>query len=204
MPNWVEQTIRIKGDISLLRQSGFILDEEPFVDFNGIIPMPEPIQQTVSPVTVLETQEEVDAAEAELKAKTPQPFYDQAFAGRRRYITREEHNELQSEYGATDWYEWAVNHWDTKWNACDAEIIEEHEDRIILKFSTAWSAPNAVYDALRKAGFRVDGLYTDEYDNETHEIGEGHECFHVRTQFEYSDWFDKHHDIATATSRTRS
>lgn len=38
------------------------------------------------------------------------------------------------EFGAIDWYDWSVEHWGTKWNACDTLIEGD-----VLFFSTAWS-----------------------------------------------------------------
>ena len=37
-------------------------------------------------------------------------------------------------YGYVDWYRWSIDHWGTKWNACDSYITED-----AIEFSTAWS-----------------------------------------------------------------
>lgn len=47
------------------------------------------------------------------------------------------------------WYEWSLQNWGTKWNACDAKYSTtdpQHE----LWFDTAWSPPVAVFEALAK------------------------------------------------------
>lgn len=37
-------------------------------------------------------------------------------------------------YGATDWYDWSIQNWGTKWNAHETEI-----DDNVIWFNTAWS-----------------------------------------------------------------
>lgn len=49
-------------------------------------------------------------------------------------------------YGATTWYDWCINNWGTKWNSYDAW---KGEDKSLI-FSTAWSAPHPVIEALAK------------------------------------------------------
>ena len=40
-------------------------------------------------------------------------------------------------YGAKDWYDWCVENWGTKWNAC--ETIYEQDTPNKVQFDTAWS-----------------------------------------------------------------
>ncbi len=49
-------------------------------------------------------------------------------------------------YGATTWYDWSIKNWGTKWNSYDAWKGDDHG----FQFSTAWSAPHPVLDALAK------------------------------------------------------
>lgn len=42
-----------------------------------------------------------------------------------------------------DWYHWRVKHWETKWNAVDAEFIDDG-----FIFDTAWAAPLPVIKKL--------------------------------------------------------
>lgn len=45
----------------------------------------------------------------------------------------------KEKYGATDWYDWCVNNWGTKWGDYDSRI--EHEEPTVLgiSFTTAWA-----------------------------------------------------------------
>lgn len=47
-------------------------------------------------------------------------------------------------YGSTGWYDWAIENWGTKWNSYDPWKGQENG----LLFSTAWSAPHPVIEAL--------------------------------------------------------
>jgi len=53
------------------------------------------------------------------------------------------------EQGVPNWYDWNIDNWDTKWNACDA-YIEEDKDNIRISFNTAWSPPYKVFVAVVK------------------------------------------------------
>jgi hypothetical protein len=50
------------------------------------------------------------------------------------------------ETGFTSWYDWAVKHWGTKWNAYDVKRLNE----TTVRFDTAWSPPIPVIEALSR------------------------------------------------------
>ena len=56
--------------------------------------------------------------------------------------------EEEEKYGDNNWYRWSIDNWGTKWNACDVYIHEKQEDYFHVGFSTAWSPPIPVIDAL--------------------------------------------------------
>jgi hypothetical protein len=47
---------------------------------------------------------------------------------------------LVAKYGASDWYNWHVKFWGTKWDV-DSEISSEDETFIQIDFDSAWSPP---------------------------------------------------------------
>ena len=53
-----------------------------------------------------------------------------------------------AKYGAKDWYEWSIQNWGTKWNACNTQINDMNEPNIY--FDTAWSPPLPVINELSK------------------------------------------------------
>ena len=52
-------------------------------------------------------------------------------------------------YGAPTWYEWCVNNWGTKWNACDTEVADTGNS-LQFEFTTAWAAPIPIFKELSK------------------------------------------------------
>lgn len=47
-----------------------------------------------------------------------------------------------------NWYDWCCDHWDTKWDTTDAEIVGESDTMVQYEFLTAWGAPFKVADRL--------------------------------------------------------
>lgn len=54
----------------------------------------------------------------------------------------------QQEQGTPDWYNWNINNWGTKWNACDSFSVEEDDEEIKVCFDTAWSPPEKWFYAF--------------------------------------------------------
>ena len=57
--------------------------------------------------------------------------------------------------GVPNWYDWCIENWGTKWNACNpCPVVEEkHPDGhagLSYRFDTAWDAPRPVISALKK------------------------------------------------------
>jgi hypothetical protein len=52
----------------------------------------------------------------------------------------------KTETGYTDWYDWSVANWGTKWNAYSLKQISD--DPFVIVFDTAWSPPEPVFHAL--------------------------------------------------------
>ena len=70
------------------------------------------------------------------------------------------------------WYWSRVDAWGTKWDACDVEV-DEHEDKVVLSFLTAYSPPIPFYERMRKEhGWSIQASYEEggmdfagKYDN---------------------------------------
>lgn len=80
---------------------------------------------------------------ADLKdAVTPTQVGDEAAAEARREM-----------YGYSNWYEFCVNEWGTKWDISGGVIQEEGDGYLIATFDTAWSPPIALMEKLEGHGF---------------------------------------------------
>ena len=143
MPNWVKNRMFINGnDEQVEKVLNTILNDVGDVDFNKIIPMPSSLNVENSSKATLGYR---------IVTHTGDKFDTLNFAK----MTKEEqdkcielgniYKENLEKYGHTDWYGWRLDNWDTKWNAS-----ETFYDGTYVEFSTAWSAPLEIYNALAK------------------------------------------------------
>jgi len=58
--------------------------------------------------------------------------------------------ELIEKYGASDWYQWQVNNWGTKWDASGSYLDYCDEESACWYFETAWSPPEGIYNELSR------------------------------------------------------
>jgi len=61
-------------------------------------------------------------------------------------------------HGYSNWYDFCVNEWGTKWDVGgdgDRIELEEGQDNTTLDFDSAWAPPLGVYAALMAQGFSV-------------------------------------------------
>lgn len=146
MPNWTSNSIRIKGAEADIRA---FLDavkwQDQLFDFNRIIPMPELLKQTGSGFRTIDGEEVTNWYV--LNRDDPLPGDD----GVRRFTAEE--NATLAKIGYSNWYDWSVANWGTKWNACRARIEDEtsiEHGYAEITFDTAWDAPVPVLLATVK------------------------------------------------------
>ena len=117
----------------------------------------------------------------------------------------EELRDTTSPSDSPNWYDWSVENWGTKWDACNLSWSQLDDHTIEFDFDSAWSPPISVYEELSEQGFEVeayyveygmmyagewhcdaDGQVTDEYSNDISEyVPEGvDELFEITQQLE--------------------
>ena len=139
MPNYCDNTLRVhaKGDVLKLAKSLIFKDSEPKesnFSFTCAKPMPEEIRHTNSPNRVISDEEYAQRVKDGTTTEEPGGLFTA------HYNTEAQLYNFRTKYGATNWYDWAVLHWGTKWDA-DAYAISEDDNSIVVHFSTAWSPP---------------------------------------------------------------
>lgn len=141
MPNHVTNIVTFEGDQTI--EAIELMKGETAFDFNRIIPMPNELVGTISP------QREPRRREGESEQE--------------HFLNVEEWRKNQQRllklYGATDWYDWSIANWGTKWNAYD---VSANGNEVI--FDTAWSSPFPVFVALSKKflNLKIYVKYADE------------------------------------------
>jgi len=59
-------------------------------------------------------------------------------------------NGQQTGQGEWNWYQWNVENWGTKWDACNAELTDSSDTHLSYRFETAWSPANTAFKAIVK------------------------------------------------------
>lgn len=64
-------------------------------------------------------------------------------------------------FGYTDWYNWQVANWGTKWDVGGgyAELKKVSDTKFSLGFDSAWSPPIEAYQGLEELGFTIRAYY---------------------------------------------
>lgn len=154
MPNNVTNQLTINGSDSQVKE---VLDflkgkdsegKEMLIDFNKIEPMPEALNlpsdaDSMNAMKYLlavqsgfrakialkmdSTLENLVASVEEIKATNPKR-YETMIANGKQYLRN------IADYGCTTWYEWRIEHWETKWNAYEASMVNDNT----IEFLTAW------------------------------------------------------------------
>lgn len=167
MPNHVTNILTINGtpdQVKTIRDaiSNKSKTDNILIDFEKIIAMPTAMQGIHSGYVTID---EVDYENwREVSKTTGKVILDSSGMDRDDIknvgLTAAELRKLKKEYGATNWYDWNIAHWGTKWNAYDQADIQPNS----FKFDTAWSTPMPVIEALSTmfpdVTFEVD--YADE------------------------------------------
>lgn len=194
MPNWTENTIVAKK--SLIEK--YINDKNEF-DFNLIIPMPESLNVEAggsndTDILVYLT-DKLSTHYSEIDSDLLRGIYSSHIIPvnvPKLYKTiqqRVQNNGIDLEksyekgkvlvdnyllYNYTNWYDWSCNNWGTKWNACDTYLPNNWKkckkgDEIEVSFSTAWSAPYAIFEKILNDNptGKIKFMWVDEdYDGE--------------------------------------
>lgn len=66
------------------------------------------------------------------------------------YIPDNIYKQLQDTYGATDWYDWRVNNWGTKWIGSELVIDYIGNTLLVVHYNTAWDTPRDLFNYLLK------------------------------------------------------
>lgn len=68
--------------------------------------------------------------------------------------------ELVAKVGYSDWYDFCVNEWGTKWDVGgDDGYINADETRATISFQSAWAPPTGLYPVLESLGYSVRAMY---------------------------------------------
>jgi len=134
MPNWCSTALVVEGnkkDLDKFKNTLSVNASEPVFQFSQIFPMPKDLS------TILTGFTHIDGKRVKCWRNID---------GKQVCVSDMELKELKKKYGNSNWYDWAIDNWGTKWDVCDSKIITETKTKIQINFRTAWSPPTAWAD----------------------------------------------------------
>ena len=75
--------------------------------------------------------------------------------------TTAQQQELRRKYGSSNWYDWNLENWGTKWDCSESTYSEEDK---ILQFQTPWACPQEIIGEMKLMfpDLKFNGNYADE------------------------------------------
>ena len=133
MPNWCDNTITLKhSDPTMIKRAHDALERGEFL--NEFHPVPPDLKIVAGRVGDDETAEQ------------------------QALVLQENAN--RAKYGYTNWYDWCVNEWGTKWDVGDEGSATLNEDgSLTASFNSAWAPPIEAYRMLEDLGFEIKAYY---------------------------------------------
>lgn len=151
MANYAWNAVVIEGNkeaYNLVKSALTGEGENIVFDFSKIIPMPQYMEKFSSPVKVVSDEE----FEQYMQENHPEGLGAYTDTVGLRQVPQSLHDKWIEESGSEDWYGFRCTHWGTKWNGWEVQIVDdkEGENMIAIIFTTAWSAPMGIYEALEE------------------------------------------------------
>jgi len=132
MPNWCNNNLTLTHeDPAMIQRAYDALERGEFL--NEFIPVPQALKDTVSGSMGEDHREAHEAQQASNREK----------------------------YGYSNWYDYCVGEWGTKWDVGGQGQSDIHPDGKMLhtSFDSAWSPPVNAYVKLEELGFGVNAMY---------------------------------------------
>lgn len=188
MPNWVSNNVRIEGsrvDLDALQK--LVAGDKSVFSFEKLIPTPPELaceHQAVCSHYILgqllfylsdKDTKKVEQRDLDFIAKHMY-IYEGLVDSAVTYANKIEPDKIDSEYhkgkvyyerlqkyGAVNWYDFHLEHWGTKWNACDVSM-QTGGDILYYQFNTAWSVPFNIFKKLAELFpmLKITDWYSDE------------------------------------------
>ncbi|NDE15007.1 hypothetical protein EBZ80_08770 [bacterium] len=133
MPNWCSNRLTVFGtEHALTSFLSAARTEESSFSFQVFVPCPEELKETTSGHTT------IDGVSVTVWRNVSQP--DGKMLQVR--ITPEDLDRFKWQYGATNWYDWQIQNWGTKWDV-EAHVSSDAiaDGEVSIDFETAWSPP---------------------------------------------------------------
>jgi hypothetical protein len=153
MPNHTANNFTVTGpvaDVKRFLQQAAGSDKE--LSFNSLLPLPTVLRNVSSPVRI-QPQDEINATWDEWYKRKDEGKLEKWELEQGRPmglgITQETYNTLMKEYGVSNWYDWSILNWGTKWDCYDVRewniAVADEEMSATIYYETAWSPATQVW-----------------------------------------------------------
>ncbi len=133
MPNWCSNTVTIShSDPCKIAALADAMEQGQFLDH--VIPVPEALKETMAGSYGDEDKQQA---------------------------LEEQTAENLANHGYSNWYDFCIACWGTKWDVDCQGMVEVSDDgnTVTTNFDSAWSPPTGVYDELVEQGYDVQAYY---------------------------------------------
>jgi hypothetical protein len=132
MPNWCNNTLNLRhADPAMIERAKTAFADGRFLD--EFIPVPEALKITAGFLGDADEQKKLEEQQ-EINRKT---------------------------HGYTNWYEFCIGTWGTKWDVggSDGYVVEQDANGVVFNFDSAWAPPTGAYEHLMEQGFEIIAYY---------------------------------------------
>jgi len=147
MPNHTANNFTVTGpvaDVKRFLKQAAGSDKE--LSFDSLLPLPTVLKGSTAPVRI-QTQAEIDATWAEWNKRKDEGKLEKWELEQGRPmglgVTQETYDTLMKEHGVSNWYDWSVLNWGTKWDCYDVRewniAVADEEMSATIYYETAWS-----------------------------------------------------------------
>jgi len=144
VPNWCENNLTVKGKKSDLEKfEKKARNKEEVFSLNNFIPMPEELNRTSSPTSIVsakEYKEFLKKQESEQKDKKSFIHY---------VITKKMSKDFIEKYGYDNWYDWRICNWGIKWDV-SATSKGKNKNKLTYYFDSPWGPPIIAMEKISK------------------------------------------------------
>jgi hypothetical protein len=169
MPNHIQNIVKIKGNKEDIAKCAKTIFKGDKFSFKNIIPRPTDLEIEKSSylgdgITLINgTEEQKERVITKFKRWANEERPLETFIEESKELGRKA-LENQKKYGFTDWYDWSIENWGTKWDAYEIDY-DVTEDTINLNFQTAWNTPYPIFEELSRM-FPNISIYVDFADED--------------------------------------
>lgn len=151
MPNWAMNELHVQAPNNselekFITKMKSACNDDEVLSFQSIRPMPEVLEDTISPPMKLEKvlKDIKDITGQDLSIEDFEKNYSETQENKFVYdhILQYRHNQLAlSETGYSNWYDWQNDKWGVKWGASESLCENVSDNSCIYTFQTPWGTP---------------------------------------------------------------